>query len=168
MGCWLILPFCPFSLCARWQTWTRISWWPRVQSTEEGGRGVEEHVWGREWVGWFDLVVGEAPCTQGFLLLGGRVPRQQRDRREVSIHTARWPAELRQQNQQSVSKGQLQKVHSKNQGSFRSQREPVTGYSPEIFLNRFLEEPEYMFKMCMWFFCSCALRVLIQHNCIII
>lgn len=22
-------------------------------------------------MGWFDLVVGEAPCTRGFLLLGG-------------------------------------------------------------------------------------------------
>lgn len=116
-----------------------------VQSTEEGGRGVEEHVWGREWVGWFDLVVGEAPCTRGFLLLVGGAPRQQRGRREVAIHTARWPAELRQQNQQSVSRGQLQEVHSKNLGSSKSQRKPVMGYSPEkIFLSGFLEKRSYV------------------------
>lgn len=43
-----------------------------VQSTEEGGEGgeVEEHVWGRERVGWFDLVVGGSPLYPGFPAAG--------------------------------------------------------------------------------------------------
>lgn len=105
--------FCPFGVHAPSadmdQNFMVTQW--EVQSTVEGvgGRGgAEEHVRGRVWVDCLDLVVGEAPCTQGFLLLGVGVPRQQQGRRDVSVHAARWPAELRQQKQQSVSRGQLQ------------------------------------------------------------
>lgn len=45
------------------------------------------------------------------------MPRQQRGRRDVPIHAARRPAELWQQNQESVSSGQLQEAHDKNQGT---------------------------------------------------
>lgn len=96
-------------------------------------------------MGWFDLVVGEAPCTRGFLLLGGERGARlvsSGSRREVSIHTASRPAELRQQNQQSVSRGQLQEAHDKNQGSSESQRESVR-LLQEDTLCRFLKQPSY-------------------------
>lgn len=52
------------------------------------GGGVEEHVLGRERVGWFDLVVGEAPCTQGFLLLGwGNASSAAGPQRSVNPHS---------------------------------------------------------------------------------
>lgn len=101
-----------------------------VQSTEKGGQVIEEHIWGTEWAGWIDFVVGEALCTRAFLLLGGGVSRQQRCHREVSIHGVHWPAELRQQNQIWVSRDQLQEAHCKNQGSSKSWMKSVIDYSP--------------------------------------
>ncbi len=105
-----------------------------------------------EWVGliWLSgkpLVPGVSCCR-----VGG-APRQQQGRREVSIHTARWPAELRQQNQQSVSSGQLQEVHSKNhQGPSKSQREPVrllrVTHQKEYCWTGFLKNPRIQDVLC--------------------
>lgn len=93
------------------------------------GGGVEEHIWGRDWAG---LIVSGKPLVPGHSCCGvGGVPRQQRWRREVSVHRALWPAELRQQNQGSVSRGQQQEVHCKKQRPSKNQRKAVTGYSPE-------------------------------------
>lgn len=55
--CWAMKPFCPSSLCARWQTWTRTSWWPREKSSQQrkgegrGGRGacLRQRVSGLVW-----------------------------------------------------------------------------------------------------------------------
>lgn len=103
-----------------------------VQSTEEGGRrGVRvaclrQRVSGLVWFG-----CRGSPLYPGFPAAGwgggGRLISS-----GTSIHTARWPAELRQQNQQSVSRGQLQEKHSTNQGHLRARgNQLVTGYSPE-------------------------------------
>lgn len=44
-------------------------------------------------MGWFDLVGGEAPCTQGFLLLGGGASSAAGPQRCVNPHsTLTWGA----------------------------------------------------------------------------
>lgn len=105
--------------------------------TEE--RGVEEHIWGRE--GWAGFMAGEAPCTRAFLLLVGARLISSRAT-EVSVQRAHWPAELRQQNQQWVSRGQRHQALCNNQESSVSWREAAIAYSPEnIVLNEFLKDP---------------------------
>lgn len=103
---------------------------------ERGKRSVSEAE--REWAG---FMVGEAPCTRAFLLLVGACLISSRAT-DVSVRRAHWPAELRQQNQQWVSRGQLREVLCNTQGSSMSWRKAVIGYSPvNIVLNVFLKEP---------------------------
>lgn len=105
---------------------------------ERGGRGAYLRQRGDSWAG---FMVGEAPCTRAFLLLVGACLISSRAT-GVSVQRAHWPAELRQQNQQWVSTGQLRQVLCNTQGSSMSWRKAVRGYSPvNTVLNVFLKEP---------------------------
>lgn len=132
------LPFC--ALCSAVDmdqnfmvTQMRIQ---KQKRRERGKRSVSEAE-----RGWAGFMVGEAPCTRAFLLLAGPCLISSRAT-EVSVQRAHWPAELRQQNQQWVSRGQLREVLCNTQGSSMSWRKAVIDYSPvNIVLNAFLKEP---------------------------